>query len=215
MILYANAISNYASKVRIVLAVKGLAFEELLPPDGYGSHAYKRIVPMGTIPALVDGDFVLSESETIAQYLEDAYPLPALMPRDAHARARVHFMGRFHDLYLEPPLRAMFGQLTPLRREDAVVQTQLARFARRLGELEHLASAAGPFLCGAFSLADCGYPATIALAQVMLPLLGRAYEPGPVMARWEAAADAHPVLGPHKAAYLAEATRWAAGKSSA
>ena len=212
MILYTNRISNYGAKARIALELKGLAYEERLPPDGYGSPAYKAIVPMGTIPGLVDGDFVLSESETIIEYLEEAYPVPSLLPRDPKARARVRFLCRFHDLYLEPPLRTMFGQLAPRTRNPVVVAEQVARFARRLGELERWADAQGPFLAGAVSLADCGYPATIALAQAMLPALGAGYAPGPVMTRWEAQADAHDVLGPHKAAYRAEAEAWTAGK---
>ncbi len=180
-ILYANSISNFASKVRVALELKGLAYEERLPPDGYGTPAYKRIVPMGTIPALVEDDFVLSESETILEYLE-------------------------------PPLRAMFSQLNQKGRRPDLVADQCARFARRLEQLEVMADASGPFIAGALSTADCGYPATIALAQVMLPLLGSAYLPGRVMAAWEAAAEAHPVLGRHKQRYRAEAEAWAARK---
>ncbi len=211
-ILYANAISNFSSKVRVALELKGLAFEERLPPDGYGTKAYKLIVPMGTIPGLVEDDFVLSESETIVEYLEEAYPQVPLLPADPRARAQVRFLSRFHDIYLEPPLRAMFGQLRHAGRNSELVADQCARFVRRLNQLEFMADAEGPYVAGALSIADCGYPSTIALAQVMLPLLGSAYKPGPVMMRWEAAANEHPVLGPHKLAYFAEATAWAARK---
>ena len=37
MIFYATALSNYSAKVRIALCVKGVAFQELIPPGGYRS----------------------------------------------------------------------------------------------------------------------------------------------------------------------------------
>jgi glutathione S-transferase len=65
IVLYTNPVSNFCAKVEIALRLKGLAYEALPPPGGYGSAAFKAIVPAGTIPALVNGDLVLSESETI------------------------------------------------------------------------------------------------------------------------------------------------------
>lgn len=100
MIFYANALSSYSAKVRIVLCAKGLAFEERLPPGGYHSAEYRAIVPMGTLPAIQIGDWVLSESEAINEYLEESHPKPALLPSDPRSRARVRFVSRFHDLHL-------------------------------------------------------------------------------------------------------------------
>lgn len=80
MILYGNNLSTYAAKVRTALHYKGIAFEERQPPDGYRSQSYRKIVPMGSIPALVDGDFVLSESDAIIEYLNDTVPTPPLLP---------------------------------------------------------------------------------------------------------------------------------------
>lgn len=208
LILYANPVSNYAAKARIVLRLKGLAFEERLPPDGYGSAAYRQIVPMGTIPALIDGDFVLSESDTIIEYLQEAYPEPSLLPKDPKSRAKIRFLTRFHDLYLEPPLRAMFGQINPATRNPDTVAEQTNRFAKRLAQIEHHIDSEGPYLAGPISLADCSYPATIALAQAMLPALGASYAPGPKMQVWEHQTSQHPILNHHKTAYLAEATAW-------
>lgn len=209
---YGNAISNFAAKVRLVLRLKGLAFEERLPPDGYGSAAYKRIVPMGTIPALVHGDLVLSESETIVEYLEEIAPDPPLLPREPVDRARVRFLARYHDIYLEPPLRLLFSHVAPGRRDGAVVRTQGALIARRLGELEEFANASGPFLVGPFSLADCGFPATIALADAMLPPLQETPALGPQLLAWRQRIAEHPIAGPLTTAYRAEAENWVIGK---
>ena len=69
MILYAYPLSNYCNKVAIVLALKQVPHEVQTPPDGYGSEAYKQLVPSGKIPGLADGDLILSESEAINEYL--------------------------------------------------------------------------------------------------------------------------------------------------
>ena len=41
------------------------------------------------VPTLIDGDKVIPESNVILEYLDEAYPDPALAPRDAYGRARM------------------------------------------------------------------------------------------------------------------------------
>jgi hypothetical protein len=77
---YTTPVSNFAAKVEIALRLKGMAFEAVPPPGGYGSAAYKAIVPAGTIPAIVHDGLVLAESETIVEYLDEAFPEPPLLP---------------------------------------------------------------------------------------------------------------------------------------
>ena len=71
MIFFATPLSSYSAKVRIVLCVKKLPFEEREPPGGYRSAQYRAVVPMGTMPAIQEGNWVLSESEAISEYLEE------------------------------------------------------------------------------------------------------------------------------------------------
>lgn len=71
MIFHATALSSYSAKVRLVLCIKGVDFEEREPPGGYRSERYRALVPMGTLPAIQEGDWVLSESEAINEYLEE------------------------------------------------------------------------------------------------------------------------------------------------
>ncbi len=40
------------------------------------------------MPTLIDGDFALSDSSAIAEYLDDAYPDPPVFPTDLQQRAR-------------------------------------------------------------------------------------------------------------------------------
>ncbi|WP_291297395.1 glutathione S-transferase family protein [Elioraea sp.] len=211
-VLYSNDVSGYCCKVRIVLAHKSIACEERMPPDGYGSAAYRAIVPTGTIPALVIGDLVLSESEAIVEYLDEAWPAPAMLPGDAASRARLRQLSRFHDSRLEPPLRALFGQVAPSSRDGSIVGANLALFEARLAELARIAAPA-PLLGGAMlTLADCGYPATFMLGRGMAAAFGHTLAMPSVIEGFEAALAAHPSVAPALARCRAATEAWFAAK---
>ena len=72
--LYNVPVSSYGAKVRIILAHKGIEWTELAPPGGYGSPAYRAVIPSGTVPAIIDGDLKLADSEAIAEYLDVSRP---------------------------------------------------------------------------------------------------------------------------------------------
>ena len=148
MILYAIPVSTYSAKVRIALGLKNIDYEMVPPPGGYSSPEYMAIVPVGTIPGLKDGDFVISESEVITEYLEEKHPDPSLLPGDAEQRARQRFLARFHDIWLEPHLRATFAHADPANRDEAALAGCLDRYQARLDQMESLIEP-GPWLAGA------------------------------------------------------------------
>jgi len=87
--LYHNAASTCSQKVRLVLAEKGLEYESRdVDLIGGGQHdaEYVKLNPNHVVPTIVDGGGVFVESTLINEYLEDAYPEPALSPRDAAGR---------------------------------------------------------------------------------------------------------------------------------
>ena len=106
--LYGVAVSAFVAKVRIALDAKGLAYDEAAPPDGYGSAAYRVIVPAGSVPGLVVGGRPLHDSNAIVEYLEEIAPAPALLPEDPYDRARARALLGFHDTRLEAAARALF-----------------------------------------------------------------------------------------------------------
>lgn len=92
--LYTYFRSSAAYRVRIALNLKGLAYQSipvhLLKNGGEQLHeGYRAINPAALVPALKDGDIVLTQSLAILEYLEETHPQPALLPRDAAGRARV------------------------------------------------------------------------------------------------------------------------------
>lgn len=167
--LYALPVSLYSAKTRIALRHKGLDWREELPPGGYGSAEYKRIVASGNLPALDHDGFLIADSEAIAEYLEDLFPDPPLLPADPQGRARARERSRFHDTRLEPVLRALFGNLDPDRRDANLNARQSAAMTERLSQLTRLLDAA-PDL--AFGLGDCGFPVTFAWIDALTPRLG-------------------------------------------
>ncbi|CAL4896524.1 unnamed protein product [Urochloa decumbens] len=85
-ILYNAWISSCSHRVRIALNLKGVDYEyksvnPRTDPD------YEKINPMKYIPALVDGDIVISDSLAISLYLEDKYPAHPLLPKDLKKKA--------------------------------------------------------------------------------------------------------------------------------
>ena len=154
--LYAIPVSLYCAKLRIVLRHKELEWEEIPPPGGYGSDEYKRIVPAGNLPALDHDGFLLSDSEAIAEYLNERFPDPPMLPGDTVERAKIRERSRFHDTRLEPVVRSLFAHIAPNRRSDAAVSDQWKLLNERLRQLVPLL----PDELEVLTLADCGYPIT-------------------------------------------------------
>lgn len=173
MKLYNMNLSNFATKSRIVIYEKG-ANVAIVPPPGAGlkSPEYRAINPLGKIPCLDAGGLIIPESELINEYLEDKFPDPHLLPASPEDRARVRLFTRFHDLYLDPPLRALFAHLNPKSRDDKVVTEKLTELQGRLDQLEAML-ADGGYAAGAdFTLADCALAPTIFFVVNMLPGFG-------------------------------------------
>jgi glutathione S-transferase len=187
MKLYNMHLSNFAAKCRLAIYEKGVAVDIVPIPGGdLKSPEYLKIYPLGKTPALeVDGQ-ILGESEVICEYLEDKFPPKPLLPKDAEGRARSRGISRFHDLYLEPPLRALFPQVAAKEKDQKLIAEKLGEIKSRFDQLEGLLSS-GPYALGsAFTLADCALAPTIFFANLLLPMLGApAFGEGrPKLAAW-------------------------------
>ena len=94
LVLYGYWRSSSAYRVRIALNLKRLEYQQEavhLVRGGGEQHSeqYRRLNPMGLVPALVHGEQVIVESLAICEYLEELFPHPALLPSDPGGRARV------------------------------------------------------------------------------------------------------------------------------
>lgn len=90
--LYHNDMSSCAQKVRLCLAEKGLEWESRHLSLRAGEHQqawYVKLNRRAVVPTLIDGDTVVPESNVINEYLDERFPNPPLMPKDASGRAQV------------------------------------------------------------------------------------------------------------------------------
>jgi glutathione S-transferase len=91
--LYVDAhfTSPYAMSAFVTLREKGLEFELLtlnLDTAENQTDAYTHLSLTGRVPTLVQGEFALSESSAITEYLEDVFPQVPVYPTEPRQRAR-------------------------------------------------------------------------------------------------------------------------------
>lgn len=94
IILYSYWRSSCSWRVRIALNMKNISYEikpiNLLKGEQV-SPEYKKINPLGEVPALQIGDKVITQSLAILEYLEETYPDVKLLPKDPVQRALARF----------------------------------------------------------------------------------------------------------------------------
>lgn len=93
MKLYGFWRSLASYRVRVALRLKHVETEEISIDLVKGAQLgadYRAVNPQSVVPSLiVDGGPPLVQSMAILEYLEETYPHPPLLPKDARARARV------------------------------------------------------------------------------------------------------------------------------
>jgi glutathione S-transferase len=201
MKLYSGPLSLFSRKVEIALHEKRLSFERVMVPftqtEGYRPKHPSVLAanPKGQVPVLVDGDLALFDSTVIFEYLEDAYPTPALYPAAAQERARCRMLELTADEILLPHVKGLMYRSEPPdsdpqrqlsrevegRRAEAAILDHYGRLEDRLDGVE--------YLCGDFSFADI---ATFLTVLFVLRLKGPRLAAGSALAGWYARVGARP-----------------------
>lgn len=159
--IYSVPVAIYCAKLRIMLHHKAIPFEQLPPPGGYGSDAYRQIVPSGNLPAMIDDGFMLADSEAIAEYLDEAFPDVPMLPDTVKMRAKVRELSRFHDTRLEPAVRALYPQVAYATRDADAVRAGGTVITKHLSSLALLLTAS-QLDTKTLWLGDCGFAVTFA-----------------------------------------------------
>ncbi len=168
--------SPFPSRVRLLLYAKGIEVEIIQPP-GFGASnetkaEYLKVNPIGRVPALVlDDGRVLPESEVICEYLEDAYPEPALRPSDPWERARMRLLSRICDFYVVMAMVPLFTLAGRSRRhwEPAVVEAAAGKLADALAYLESFIGDDGYAVGRSLTQADGAIAPQLILASEWIP----------------------------------------------
>ena len=177
--LYTSQMSSNARRTRLCIAHLGadITLVECSLGDPAARAKVAAINPNGKIPVLVEGDFVLWESNAINQYLCDLTPGQTLLPAAPKARADVnrwlywltaHLSPACGGLNFEHFVKKALGRGEPDPNASAAHTAELHRFAKVVDQ--HLA---GQHLAGqhlatrqwlandALSLADYSLAATL------------------------------------------------------
>lgn len=104
VVVWDHPLSPYAQKVKIALREKGVEFETQIPGGiGVGGAAGDFVAanPRAEVPALVHDGVAVFDSTIILEYIEDAWPDPALLPASPAERARVRMIEDVVDTHLE------------------------------------------------------------------------------------------------------------------
>lgn len=179
LVLYYGSGSPYAWRVQLALEHKALPYERRVLSFSAGDTRkpeFLALNPRHRVPVIVDGDFVLYESNAIVEYLDEAYPGRGapLFPGDVRERALVRRLIEESDNYFDkatdPIVEEAFSR-KPEERDPA----RLATASEALREQFALLAAAmrGEWLAGALSAADFAlYPLVAYLDRCALKLPG-------------------------------------------
>ncbi|HWK96856.1 MAG TPA: glutathione S-transferase family protein [Pseudolabrys sp.] len=185
MFIYELPVSLYSFKLRLAIALKRTTVERRAPPGGtYCSAEFRAINPAGTIPALVDADFVLAESDAIVEYLDDIHAGAPLLPSEPRLRARTRMLSRWCDMRLEPHIRSLFPAAKAATRDTKALATADERITAALNLFEAALDNEGPYALGAQpGLADCGLTASVVWLCALTPVLSLSARPGEKLVR--------------------------------
>ena len=106
--IYGLSVSLFVRKVRFLLEYKGIDYDldpvvPINPPEGF-----RKISPIGKIPALELGDFTISDSSVICQYLDKKFPEKALIPENPEDMARSLWFDEYSDSRMTETMTGIF-----------------------------------------------------------------------------------------------------------
>lgn len=201
-----KATSSWSMRPWLALKVAGVDFEERLV--FFDSPEFKSVVkktsPTGKVPCLVHGDVLVWESLAICEYVAETWA-PALWPADRQARAFARSVA--HEMHAGfAALRRMCPMNLKDDRQGSTLSPEAGHDAHRVDEIWRTCrerfgapSGAGPFLFGAFTIADAMYaPVTTRFTTYGIPAgkAGQAYieaiQSLPAFQEWRQAALAEP-----------------------
>ncbi|GAB2920206.1 glutathione transferase [Paraburkholderia jirisanensis] len=158
--LYVDAqfASPYAMSVFVALQEKQLPFELSTIDLGKDANREERYAAKSLtqrVPTLAHGDFALSESSAITEYLDDTFPQTPVYPQEKRFRARARQLQAWLRSDLMPIRHerstevVFYGRMAPPRSPAAELAAQKLYFAA-----DALLSQDAPHLFGEWCIAD-------------------------------------------------------------
>lgn len=149
MILYVDKNDVNSHRIKIILAEKSVPVDIIdidakkLPED------LLRLNPYGSLPTLIDRDLTLYEPSIIAEYIDERFPHPPLLPVYPIARAKNRLMMlRIEREWYSLVTQIRFGTETEAKAARKQLAESILSFAPVFASMPY-------FLSEEFSLLDC------------------------------------------------------------
>ncbi len=203
MLLYYGSGSPFAWRVQLALEHKALAYERKVLSFSAGDTRkpeFLALNPRHRVPVLVDGEFVLYESNAIVEYLDEAYPATGarLFPGDVRTRALARRLIMEVDNYFDDAIDPLTTQAFAKKPEERDAQQIAAGRQAVVDEFALFTKAMrGEFLVGPLSAADFAfYPYVMYLwrCELKLPDLDADGMLTPELRAWKARIERLPFL---------------------
>lgn len=97
--------SGTSHRLRIALNLKGIDYAYVpvdLRTEEHLGAAFRALNPQALVPALTDGEMILTQTPAIIEWLEERYPDPALLPANTEDRARVRALAAIVGCDIHP-----------------------------------------------------------------------------------------------------------------
>jgi glutathione S-transferase len=163
IVLYYGSGSPFAWRVQLALEQKALPYERKVLSFSAGDTRKPEFValnPRHRVPVIVDGDFVLYESNAIVEYLDEAYPSSGakLFPGDARTRALARRLIMEVDNYFDEAIDPLTTEAFSKKPEERDPKAIAASRAATIDELKYFTKQMrGDFLAGPLSAADFAF----------------------------------------------------------
>jgi glutathione S-transferase len=189
-----KAYSSWSLRPWLLMKQAGIAFEEIrlsLYEDG-AKQKLLQYSPAGKVPVLKDGALTIWDSLAICEYLAEKHPEKQLWPAQGGARAHARSISAemhsgFTNLRSQMPMNVR--REIPGRARTLEVVADAARIETIWNECRRRHGANGPFLFGAFSIADAMYAPVVSRYAGAIHAL-------PAMQEWIAGARAETEVNP-------------------
>lgn len=172
--------SSWSLRPWVVLKQLAVPFEEKVIPLDQPNTAEEigKYSPSGRLPLLIDGETTVWDSLAICEYLNERFPDRKLWPVDPEARATARSISaEMHSGFaaVRQNLPMKFRESFPDTRLQPDVKAEVDRIIEIWNDCRRRFGAGGPFLFGAFSIADAMYaPVVSRFKTYSVPLEGSA-----------------------------------------
>jgi len=154
--------SSWSLRPWLLMKQSGLAFQEVRVPlyVAGSKETLRTYAPSGKVPVLLDGAVTVWDSLAISEYLAERHPEPQLWPADSAQRAVARSISaEMHSGFA--PLRTNMTMncrgFFPGLGRTVEVAADIERIQRIWTDCRERFGLSGPYLFGAFTVADAMY----------------------------------------------------------